>query len=387
MQYLQQQHTNDKGMVNMTSTQPPPPAMSLRARENDSMALKHIFDQINNTYTSSITAATRGGDDRRSSQGPQMGGLQGMRNQSLPDLRKRLPDLQLDLSFRKAQDGQEHATSGMAAQTAFGSPISTPTATSESSYQASLPSSSSWSPINSQLQPSFLPQAAAISSRPNPSSRQSTAQLTIFYCGNVNVYDDVPADKAQAIMLLAGNSWSSNFYKSPALPVEKETAPLRVRACVSPAPPSSNITTANNMASSALRGLSSPAPSPSLATASLPAMTPRPLEAKPQGAAKRPLAGIELPHARKASIARFLEKRKDRVHEQQVDPEVQEEKGAGEPNSSSGGPSSSPTSSYRSKKQCISASAAARSSPFSSKAINSEQSNAPHINEHRFLGY
>ncbi|KAA8536576.1 hypothetical protein F0562_029054 [Nyssa sinensis] len=34
----------------------------------------------------------------------------------------------------------------------------------------------------------------------------STAQLTIFYSGNINVYDNVPIDKAQAIMLLAGGS-------------------------------------------------------------------------------------------------------------------------------------------------------------------------------------
>ncbi|VFQ97165.1 unnamed protein product [Cuscuta campestris] len=30
-------------------------------------------------------------------------------------------------------------------------------------------------------------------------------QMTIFYCGQVNVYDDVPADKVQAIMHLAGS--------------------------------------------------------------------------------------------------------------------------------------------------------------------------------------
>ncbi|XWS55314.1 hypothetical protein CRYUN_Cryun10bG0164300 [Craigia yunnanensis] len=34
--------------------------------------------------------------------------------------------------------------------------------------------------------------------------KSSKAQLTIFYAGVINVYDDVPTDKAQAIMLLAG---------------------------------------------------------------------------------------------------------------------------------------------------------------------------------------
>ncbi|XP_030955323.1 protein TIFY 7-like isoform X3 [Quercus lobata] len=35
--------------------------------------------------------------------------------------------------------------------------------------------------------------------------RSSTSQLTIFYNGAINVYDNVSVDKAKAIMLLAGN--------------------------------------------------------------------------------------------------------------------------------------------------------------------------------------
>ncbi|KAH9315400.1 hypothetical protein KI387_024027, partial [Taxus chinensis] len=38
----------------------------------------------------------------------------------------------------------------------------------------------------------------------NVMTNSPCAQLTIFYCGNVNVYNDVPVDKAKAIMLLAG---------------------------------------------------------------------------------------------------------------------------------------------------------------------------------------
>ncbi|KAK2966100.1 hypothetical protein RJ640_025596 [Escallonia rubra] len=40
----------------------------------------------------------------------------------------------------------------------------------------------------------------------SPGQDYSKAQLTIFYSGNINVYDNVPLEKFQAIMLLAGGS-------------------------------------------------------------------------------------------------------------------------------------------------------------------------------------
>ncbi|KAH9562118.1 hypothetical protein CY35_05G056900 [Sphagnum magellanicum] len=48
-------------------------------------------------------------------------------------------------------------------------------------------------------------------------AHRATAQLTIFYAGMVHVYDDIPLNKAQAIMLLAGsgNARSSNRINLP----------------------------------------------------------------------------------------------------------------------------------------------------------------------------
>ncbi|KAF3620558.1 putative protein TIFY 4B-like isoform X2 [Capsicum annuum] len=42
-------------------------------------------------------------------------------------------------------------------------------------------------------------------SKTRDSGNTPAGQLTIFYCGKVNVYDDVPAGKAQAIMHLAAS--------------------------------------------------------------------------------------------------------------------------------------------------------------------------------------
>ncbi|XP_010256256.1 PREDICTED: protein TIFY 3-like [Nelumbo nucifera] len=48
----------------------------------------------------------------------------------------------------------------------------------------------------------------------NKSTSNLKAQLTIFYSGLIYVFDDVPLDKAQAIMLLAGESSSPNLIKA-----------------------------------------------------------------------------------------------------------------------------------------------------------------------------
>ncbi|KAH7366124.1 hypothetical protein KP509_18G064200 [Ceratopteris richardii] len=147
---------------------------------------------------------------------------------------------------------------------------------------------------------------------------QRTAQLTLFYAGTVNIYDDVPADKAKAIMLLAGTGnpllvSHSNEDERQALGV-KENSPsatsmyMNKSSTVMKDPEKTNGEQVNTGKKSRLN---------STATTDVESITPTAMsskrlllttETRSQHAAKEPQIG--LPHARKASLARFMERRK-----------------------------------------------------------------------------
>ncbi|KAJ0981296.1 hypothetical protein J5N97_009551 [Dioscorea zingiberensis] len=169
-------------------------------------------------------------------------------------------------------------------------------------------------------------------SKPAP----TTAQLTIFYGGTVNVYDDVPLDKAQAIMFLAssGSNMASNMVNPRTeVPVLTPIKPAGVEGLSANqtknqnqnhvASPCSGFTStvsgtshivahavsgssiADDVVGAKAVGTLTPAnqneppktiTTPVVPTASVPPMMPR-----------------AVPQARKASLARFLEKRKERV--------------------------------------------------------------------------
>ncbi|XP_029128293.1 protein TIFY 6B isoform X1 [Cajanus cajan] len=147
-----------------------------------------------------------------------------------------------------------------------------------------------------------------------------SAQLTIFYGGTVNVFEDISAEKAQAIMLLAGTSIStaSNMAKPKVhVPISKLAAGDGVPVS-QPAntPPGSRLSSPLSVSSH------TGAPSGSGSTS-----TDEFLAAKTTGVPTTPVSNVEppkvvsattmltsaVPQARKASLARFLEKRKERV--------------------------------------------------------------------------
>ncbi|KAG9458738.1 hypothetical protein H6P81_003246 [Aristolochia fimbriata] len=161
---------------------------------------------------------------------------------------------------------------------------------------------------------SVVPVTGTYALRNNSKPATGCAQLTIFYGGTVNVYDDISVEKAQAIMFLAGNG-NTNPATASRSPVNN-SAPVKPEPCSGLSSPIS-VTSHSNAQS----GSGSSHPEDLLSTKSVGALT-APSSSKPSKPEPSPpipissstsLMPAAVPQARKASLARFLEKRKERV--------------------------------------------------------------------------
>uniref|UniRef100_A0A8I6Y1E1 Protein TIFY n=1 Tax=Hordeum vulgare subsp. vulgare TaxID=112509 RepID=A0A8I6Y1E1_HORVV len=167
--------------------------------------------------------------------------------------------------------------------------------------------------------------------------KPKTAQLTIFYAGSVNVFNNVSAEKAQELMFLASRgslpaapstvtrSPDATFF-TPAKLAAPELSPAKQMLPQMPqrvSPPLSGISKPISMVSQAAcvpksassSNIDSTAPKSSgqlvVPPTSQPSSSTHPVTlASTTAASIMPRA---VPQARKASLARFLEKRKERV--------------------------------------------------------------------------
>ncbi|XP_059278609.1 protein TIFY 6B-like isoform X1 [Lycium ferocissimum] len=154
----------------------------------------------------------------------------------------------------------------------------------------------------------------------NSKGSAAPAQLTIFYGGTVNVFDDISPEKAQAIMFLAGSGCPPNVVQ-PRFQLQA-SAPKPAAAdgaCVNQAPnmlPASGLSSPMSVSSHPIGqsdGSSGNKDDMKISkTANTSVETPKVVTSLgPVGTTTIMTAAV--PQARKASLARFLEKRKERV--------------------------------------------------------------------------
>ncbi|XP_038997092.1 protein TIFY 6B-like [Hibiscus syriacus] len=157
-------------------------------------------------------------------------------------------------------------------------------------------------------------------------SSGAPSQLTIFYAGSVFVYDDVSPEKAQAIMLLAGNGSATQSKTAPMTQTQthdsRPTADafFRNSFCTmsSFSGPPSHVSVTSHVSLQAggqCRSINELTAAPrigALASTSNPPEPPKSVNSVGSAATIR-IPTVAVPQARKASLARFLEKRKERV--------------------------------------------------------------------------
>eukprot|EP00268_Persea_americana_P028383 TRINITY_DN27551_c0_g2_i4.p1 TRINITY_DN27551_c0_g2~~TRINITY_DN27551_c0_g2_i4.p1 ORF type:complete len:391 (+),score=96.10 TRINITY_DN27551_c0_g2_i4:199-1371(+) len=161
----------------------------------------------------------------------------------------------------------------------------------------------------------------------NPSKLVAApAQMTIFYAGTVNVYNDISPEKAQAIMLMAGNgSPVTANAVTPRVPVPSSVPKYvvgdgihgnqshAIPLCSGLSSPISVTSHSGGQSGGASCNTDDLIPIKTIGVVAPRSQPEPPKTVTSLGSTAATLMPSAVPQARKASLARFLEKRKERV--------------------------------------------------------------------------
>ncbi|XP_042013694.1 protein TIFY 6B-like isoform X2 [Salvia splendens] len=160
--------------------------------------------------------------------------------------------------------------------------------------------------------------------RNSPKISNAPAQLTIFYNGSICVFDNISPEKAQAIMLLAGNAppvtpkaTPSASHIQAAIPRSSVPERLTISQPYATTPRLSSPVPVTPISTSPALGWAALRTEASAARPSGSRMSP-PINAEPLKTVTPPgsvsfISADTVPQFRRKSLARFLEKRKERV--------------------------------------------------------------------------
>eukprot|EP00249_Psilotum_nudum_P010589 c22633_g2_i1 orf=90-1130(+) len=234
----------------------------------------------------------------------------------------------LPWAVESAQFVDPASASSLSQQAEFGCPLPLNAVGNDCRRVLGVPTQQATLELFPVQQADHVPPASCVATatlRSDTMGKRPTSQLTIFYSGMVNVYEDVPTEVVQIIMQLAGSAnfpYSRNtVINGPSVSSNSRVSSTPVTSATMTEAVNTTVETADGytlrMNASTFQSVVAPMLTLGSSTSLCPDITPAPAPQTLAAAEIRRMpprrSQADLPLARKASLARFLQKRRDRV--------------------------------------------------------------------------